>query len=43
VVLSGFLLGGTVGLGTLAYVLLIGPLIQAMLPWFDARPRPRPG
>ena len=39
VVVSGFLLGGTVGLGTLAYVLLIGPLIQAMLPWFDASPR----
>ena len=39
VVVSGFLLGGTVGLGTLAYVVLIGPLIQAMLPWFDARPR----
>ena len=40
VVVSGFLLGGTVGLGTVAYVLLIGPLIQMMLPWFDARSRP---
>lgn len=39
VLVSGFLLGGTVGLGTVAYVLLIGPLIQAMLPWFDGRPR----
>jgi uncharacterized membrane protein YczE len=39
VVVSGFLLGGTVGLGTVAYVVLIGPLIQVMLPWFDARPR----
>ena len=37
VVVSGFLLGGTVGLGTVAYVLLIGPLIQAMLPWFDRK------
>src|SRR3546814_129684 len=35
VLLSGFLLGGTLGLGTVAYMLLIGPLIQAMLPWFD--------
>ena len=35
VLLAGFLLGGTLGVGTLAYVLLIGPLIQHMLPWFD--------
>jgi uncharacterized membrane protein YczE len=35
VLASGFLLGGTLGLGTVAYMLLIGPLIQAMLPWFD--------
>lgn len=40
VLLSGFLLGGTLGVGTVAYMLLIGPLIQAMLPWFDARARP---
>lgn len=39
VLLSGFLLGGTLGLGTVAYMLLIGPLIQAMLPWFDPRVR----
>ncbi|WP_246069755.1 membrane protein YczE [Cognatiluteimonas lumbrici] len=38
VLVTGFLLGGTLGLGTVAYVLLIGPLIQAMLPWFDGRP-----
>ena len=37
VLLSGFLLGGTLGLGTVAYMLLIGPLIQWMLPWFDRR------
>lgn len=43
VLVTGFLLGGTVGLGTVAYVLLIGPLIQAMLPWFDGRPRPPVG
>ena len=37
VMVSGFLLGGTLGVGTIAYVLLIGPLIQPLLPWFDAR------
>lgn len=37
VLVSGFLLGGTLGVGTIAYVLLIGPLIQHLLPWFDAR------
>src|SRR3546814_4845340 len=35
VLLSGFLLGGTLGLGTVAYMRLNGPLIQAMLPWLD--------
>jgi uncharacterized membrane protein YczE len=39
VLASGFLLGGTLGVGTVAYMLLIGPLIQAMLPWFDPRAR----
>ncbi len=37
VVVGGFLLGGTLGVGTIAYVLLIGPLIQHVMPWFDAR------
>ena len=37
VVVGGFLLGGTLGIGTIAYVLLIGPLIQHVMPWFDAR------
>lgn len=37
VMVSGFLLGGTLGVGTIAYVLLIGPLIQHLLPWFEAR------
>lgn len=32
--LLGFMLGGTLGLGTLAYALAIGPLIQVMLPLF---------
>ena len=33
----GWLLGGTVGLGTVAYALAIGPLTQAFLPWFVVR------
>ena len=33
---AGWLLGGTVGLGTVAYALAIGPLIQVFLPWFQA-------
>lgn len=37
VVVGGDLLGGTVGIGTIAYVLLIGPLIQHVLSWFDGR------
>jgi uncharacterized membrane protein YczE len=32
VVVVGWVLGGTVGLGTVAYALGIGPLVQAMLP-----------
>ena len=35
VLVGGFLLGGTLGVGTITYVLLIGPLIQHLLPWFD--------
>lgn len=37
VLVSGFLLGGTLGIGTVGYMLLIGPLIQIALPWFDRR------
>jgi len=32
VVAAGFLLGGTVGVGTVLYALAIGPLTQALLP-----------
>ena len=32
----GFLLGGTVGLGTIVYALSIGPLLQWMIPTFRA-------
>jgi uncharacterized membrane protein YczE len=35
----GWLLGGTVGLGTVAYALAIGPLTQAFLPWFTVSDR----
>lgn len=38
VLLTGFLLGGTLWWGTLLYALAIGPLIQAMLPWLDTAP-----
>lgn len=33
VVTIGWLLGGTVGLGTVLYAVAIGPLAQSMLPW----------
>lgn len=35
VVISGFLLGGTVGVGTLVFALSIGPLAQVFLPLFS--------
>jgi uncharacterized membrane protein YczE len=34
VVILGILLGGVAGVGTIAYALGIGPLTQALLPWF---------
>ncbi len=37
--LVGFVLGGTLGVGTLLYALIIGPLIQAVLPLFEKAPR----
>jgi len=40
VVAAGFLLGGTVGIGTIAYALAIGPLAQLFLPMLTvAAPR----
>jgi uncharacterized membrane protein YczE len=36
VLVAGFLLGGTVGIGTIAYALGIGPLVQLFLPIFDS-------
>lgn len=37
VLASGFLLGGAVGVGTVAYALAIGPLAQLFLRWFSGR------
>lgn len=34
VVVVGLVLGGAIGLGTVVFALAIGPLTQAMLPWF---------
>lgn len=36
VVLVGLVLGGAIGVGTVVYALAIGPLAQAMMPWFLA-------
>jgi uncharacterized membrane protein YczE len=36
---AGWLLGGSVGVGTVLYALAIGPLVQLMLPWFTV-PQP---
>ncbi len=41
VLVLGWLLGGTVGVGTLAYALGIGPLVHALLPLL-AVPEPAP-
>jgi uncharacterized membrane protein YczE len=44
----GWLLGGTVGIGTVLFAVLIGPLVHVALPLLDTRrapshaPRPRP-
>lgn len=37
VLVTGFALGGTVGLGTVLYALTIGPIVQLFLPWFEIR------
>jgi uncharacterized membrane protein YczE len=50
VLLGGFVLGGTVGIGTLLYAVTIGPIVHATLPTFSSgqdasnrtRPRRRP-
>lgn len=40
VLVSGFLLGGTVGVGTVLYAVSIGPLVHALLPRLTVRERP---
>ncbi|WP_286929730.1 MULTISPECIES: membrane protein YczE [Aeromicrobium] len=40
VLVTGFALGGTVGLGTVLYALTIGPIVQFFLPWFEIRGAP---
>jgi hypothetical protein len=43
---AGWLLGGSVGVGTVLYALAIGPLVQLLLPRFtvpEARPVPAAG
>jgi uncharacterized membrane protein YczE len=43
VVVIGFLLGGTLGIGTIIYALAIGPLVQIALPLLTTRlPHPAP-
>ena len=42
VLVSGLLLGGTAGVGTLVYALAIGPLVQPLLPLLDTRREPEP-
>lgn len=39
VLIAGWLLGGTVGLGTILFAALIGPLVHVALPVFDHRRR----
>lgn len=41
VLVAGWLLGGTVGLGTILFAVLIGPAVHLALPLFDRRPRTR--
>lgn len=37
VLAAGFVLGGPVGVGTVAFMVVIGPLVQFLLPHFDTR------
>jgi hypothetical protein len=38
VLVVGWLLGGTVGVGTLLYAVMIGPLAHVFIPLFSVRP-----
>lgn len=39
VLAAGWMMGGVVGVGTVAFALSIGPLVQFFLPWFQPRPK----
>jgi uncharacterized membrane protein YczE len=41
VLVTGWLLGGTVGVGTVLFAVAIGPLVQVFLPLLDVRPAAR--
>ncbi|NIY48431.1 YczE/YyaS/YitT family protein [Cedecea colo] len=46
VLFAGWMMGGTLGVGTVLYALAIGPLIQLCLPWFRVtvrREKPQTG
>jgi uncharacterized membrane protein YczE len=43
VLVTGIVLGGPIGLGTVAFALGIGPIVQLLLPRFDMRTRTSPG
>ena len=42
VVVTGWLLGGTLGVGTVVYALAIGPLVQVLLPRLSLSPASTP-
>jgi uncharacterized membrane protein YczE len=42
VLAAGWLLGGSVGVGTVVYALAIGPLVHLLLPRFTVRPSASP-
>jgi uncharacterized membrane protein YczE len=43
VLAAGWLLGGSVGVGTVAFAIAIGPLVHRALPWLEIREAPAAG
>lgn len=43
VLVAGWLLGGSVGIGTVAFAVLIGPMVGRTLPWLRVPEAPAPG
>jgi uncharacterized membrane protein YczE len=39
IMITGVILGGSIGVGTLAFALLIGPIVARVLPLLQIRPR----